>query len=70
MVFVFILNLQVDFFGHSTGFLPEMTRSKTATMARRRRTWIKLPAVPVISPSSHRMISITASVYNIKLSLS
>jgi len=30
--------------------------------------WIKLPAVPVTSPSSHRIISITASVYNIKYS--
>ena len=30
--------------------------------------WIKPPAVPVINPSTHKMIKITASVYNIKIS--
>ena len=52
-----------------TGFRPEMTRSKTTTMAMTRRTWMKPPIVaPVTSPSSHRMSSTIAIVYNIKFS--
>jgi hypothetical protein len=50
------------------GFLPEIILTNTITMAITRSTWIKPPIVcEETNPSSHRMISTIAIVYNITI---
>ena len=57
--------------GRQTTFLPLMTLTRTATIARTNSTWMNPPIVyEVTSPRSHRITSTTAIVKNMIVTLS